>query len=166
MLLTHKKTQPATVVLNDLIMINNERIACYRQAMTQTSNIDSDLRALFEDIIRQADGFKSELKEQLQQFSINPRDKVTISGMIHMAWQDLKATLKGNTRNATISFCLYNEEVALQAYGAALNLSDDTLGDIQVILERQHALLNDTYNLVKKNRQLLHYPGMRLMYFN
>ena len=147
-------------------MINNERIACYRQAMAQTSNIDSDLKAMFEDIILEAEGFKTELIWQLQQFNIDPRNKVTIPGMIHMAWQDLKATFKGNTRNAIISFCLYNEEVALQAYDAALNFSDDTIGDIQVILERQHALLNDTYNLVKKNRQLLHYPTVRLMYFS
>lgn len=166
MLLTRRKTQPATVVLNDLIMINNERIACYRQAIAQTGNTDSDLKVLFENIILEAEKFKTELIGQLQRFSTNPRDKVTISGMIHMAWQDLKATIKGNSRNAIISFCLYHEEVALQAYGAALNLSSDAIGAIQVILERQHALLSDSYNLVKKNMQLLHYPAVRLMYFN
>lgn len=165
MLLTHRKNNPITVALNDLVLINNERITCYRQAILQTSNMDNDLKMLFENIIAEAGNFKAELIDKLKQLHANPRNNITISGLIHLAWQDLKVTLKGNSRDATISFCLYNEEVALKAYEAALNQLGNSIADITMI-ERQHALLCETYNLVKEKRQLLHYPSARLMYFN
>jgi len=166
MLLTRKKTQPDTVVLNDLIMINNERIACYKQAMAQTNNVHNDLKALFEEIILEAEGFKNELIAKLEEFNIDPKNTITLSGMIHMAWQELKATFIGTSHNATISFCIYNEEIALQSYGAALNLSNGAATGIRSMIERQHEMLNETYQLIKKSRQLLYYPSVRMMYFN
>ena len=122
MLLTHKRTQSVAVLLNDLVKINNDRIACYKQAITQLQDTDADLKALFETIIQEAIGLKEELSNKLRGFGADAANNATISGMVHMAWLDLKAALtglRGTSRNSTLSFCLYNEEMAQQAYNAA-----------------------------------------------
>ena len=166
MLLTYKKAEKTNIVLNDLIKINNDRIECYQQAMDQGANLDMDMKILFKSIIAEGLQFKQELINKIKELEGNPKDAVTISGMIHRAWVDLKVTFTGNTRNAIINFCEYNEQVAQHAYKAALDMVPAMRDDIYQIVEKQQIALQQTYASVKKCHEAHNYLTSRLVYFN
>ena len=166
MLLTYKKIEKATVVLNDLIKINNDRMVCYQQAIDQGTNLDIDLKSLFKEIIAEGLTFKQELINTIKQLEGNPKDSVTISGMIHRAWIDLRVTFTGNTRNAMINFCEYNEQVAQHAYQAALNNLVKMRPDIYQMVENQQKALLRSYAAIKKCHEARNYLNPRLAYFN
>ncbi len=166
MLLTYRKAEKATVVLNDLIKINNDRIICYQQAMDQSVNMDSDLKRLFKSIIAEGQEFKQELIDKIKQLDGSPKDGLTLSGMVHRAWLDLKVTFTGNTRNAMLSFCEYNEEMAQHAYKAALNVSAEMNKEVYELIENQIAALKRTYESICKCHETHHFFTPGLMYFN
>jgi len=166
MLLTYRKAEKATVVLNDLIKINNDRVICYQQAIDQSTNLDSDLKRLFKEIIAEGQKFKQELVDKIKQLEGNPKDGLTLSGMIHRAWVDLKVTFTGNTRNAMISFCEYNEEIARHAYKAALNVSAEMNKEVHELIETQIKALSRTNEAISKCHEARHFMDPGLIYFN
>jgi uncharacterized protein (TIGR02284 family) len=167
MILTYKKTERATIVLlNDLIKINNDRIGCYQQAIDQATNLDIDLKNLFKEIIAEGVAFKQELINTIKQLEGNPKDAITISGLIHRAWVDLKVTFTGNTRNAIINFCEYNEQVAQHTYKAALDMLSDKNQEVYSIVEKQQQGLMRSYASIRKCHEARNYLNPRLVYFN
>ena len=166
MLHTYKKAEKASVVLNDLIKINNERIVCYQQAINQAVNLDIDFNHLFQEIIVEGQEFNQQLINKINEFDGNPKDNVSISGLIHRAWLDLKVTFTGNTRNAIMNFCEYNEEVAQHAYEAALNVSAEMNNDIYTLIEQQQDTLKRTFASLKKCHEVRSYSSPMLAYFN
>ena len=166
MLLTYRKAEKATVVLNDLIKINNDRILCYQQAMDQSTNLDNDLKRLFKEIISEGQKFKQELKDKIKELDGNPKDGLTLSGMVHRAWLDLKVTFTGSTRNAMISFCEYNEEITQHTYKAALNVSAEMNKEVYALIENQISALTHTYECINKCHEAHHFMDPGLIYFN
>ncbi|MFI5195601.1 MAG: PA2169 family four-helix-bundle protein [Chitinophagales bacterium] len=166
MLHTYKKVEKASVVLNDLIKINNERIVCYQQAIDHAINLDIDFNHLFQEIIAECQRFNQQLINKINALDGNPKDNVSISGLIHRAWLDLKVTFTGNTRNAIINFCEYNEEVAQHAYKAALNVSAEMNNDIYTLIEQQQDTLKRTFASLKKCHEARPYSSPMLAYFN
>ncbi len=167
MLLTNKRSEKATVILNDLIKINNDRIGCYQQAMNKATSLDIDLERLFKNIISESIQLKEALIEKVKQLEGNPTDSASLSGMIHRAWVDLKVTFTGNTRNAVINFCEYNEEVAQQAYKVALDmLTSINDKEIYMIVQEQQAALLNSYSSIRKCHEAHNYLNTRLVYFN
>ena len=167
MLLKTRKAEKATTVLNDLIKINNERIVCYQQAIDQATNLDYDLKSIFKDIIEEGVHFKQELIDHIKLHAGNPKDTLTLSGMIHRAWVDLKVTFTDNTRQSIINFCEYNEQIAQHAYKAALNmLATKKNTDVYEMVEKQQSALMHSYILIKKCHEARPYINSRLVYFN
>ncbi len=166
--MTHSiiKAEKATIILNDLIKINNERVICYQLAAERAVNLDADLKHLFKRIIAESMEFKQQLIDKINEHDGNPRSGVGISGMIYRAWHDLKVIFTGNTRHSIINFCKYNEEVALHAYRAALNLSDEMSNDIYMLIERQQELLLQSFASVKQCHEVRPYSVHSLAYFN
>ena len=167
MLLKLRKAEKSTTMLNDLIKINNDRITCYQHALDQGANLDIDLKKLFKEIISEGSEFKQQLIDKVKQLDGNPKDSVTISGMVHRAWVDLKVTFTGNTRNSVINFCEYNEQIAQHAYKAALNmLATKKNTDVYEMVEKQQSALMHSYILIKKCHEARPYINSRLVYFN
>jgi len=166
MLLTYRKAEKATVVLNDLIKINNDRIICYQHVVDQSANLDNDLKRLFKNIISEGQKFKQELVDKIKELDGNPKDSLSLSGMVHRAWVELKVTFTGNTRNAMISFCEYNEEIGQHAYRAALTVSAEMNKEVYELIERQLSALQVTYASISKCREAQHFLDPGLVYFN
>ena len=166
MLYTYKKAEKTSVVLNDLIKINNERIICYQQVMDHAANLDSDLKRLFKDIITESYELKDQLISKIKEYNGDTNDSIGISGLIHKAWLDLRVTFTGNTRNAIMNFCEYNEEVAQHAYKAALNVSAEMNNNIYELIEQQQIALKRTYSSIKKYHEARSYSSPMLAYFN
>ena len=166
MVLTYRKTEQANVVLNDLIKINNDRIECYQQAISKTTHLDLDLSQLFSSIIAEGHAFKQQLIDKIVALNGNPKDAITLSGVIHRAWLDLKVTFTGNTRNAILTFCEYNEDVAQHAYSVALDFSQKKNAEVYALIEQQQRALKSSREAIKKCREARNYLAANLVYFN
>src|ERR1044072_7016416 len=92
-------------ILNDLVKINNDRIAGYERAINEAKDLDVDLKALFEGMIRESQQYKSELVSQIQAIGGEVATDTTLSGKIYRAWMDVKATFTGSSRKAILENC-------------------------------------------------------------
>lgn len=160
-MLTSYQKMEHHLVLNDLIKINNDRISCYEQALN--ANVDADLRKAFGEIIAEAQTFNKILASKLGHLAA-AKNTITLSGLIHRAWMELKITLMGCTRNAIINFCLYNEEIAMQSYAAALNVSEKLDSHVTDMIETQHLALKKNHTRIKSYHQARRYNDAHVSY--
>ncbi len=109
----NKKT---TEVLNDLIKINNDRIAGYEKAIAELPASDVDLKALFSGFIEQSQLLKDELQQHITDWDKRAEEETTASGKIYRAWMDVKQAFASNDRQAVLDSCEYGEDAAQKAY--------------------------------------------------
>ena len=108
-------------VLEDLIKINNDRIAGYEKALKDLKPEDSDLRLLFLKAIDQSRTIRTTLGTELQTLGDAIPTSTSGSGSIHRAWLELKATFTGHSRHAILASCEYGEDAIQKAYESALS---------------------------------------------
>ncbi len=115
-------------VLNDLVLINNDRIAGYERAMTElklkNEDADADLQGLFRRLIDESRDFKSSLGEEIITLGGDVSDDTTMSGKVYREWMDVKALFSGQDRQAILSSCEKGEQAAQKAYSEALGYAD------------------------------------------
>jgi len=139
-------------VLNDLIRINNDRIAGYKRAADEADDADVDLKAIFHRMADESRQYISELTREVVKLGGEPATGTTASGKIYRAWMDVKATFTGSDRLAVLSSCEFGEDAAQKAYQEALT-SDDTLSiDIRQLISNQKASLRVSHDTIKKLR--------------
>ena len=163
-MLSIRKKIDESSLLNDLIKINDGRIISYEQALNNSGNLDSDIIQLLNRIIENSKINIVELTDKL--IKLNGKSTVSISGILFRAWMDLKAGLAGNSRSSVINFCLYNEEMALHTYNAAMNLSGTIDEEIKAIISHQQGALRQIYELIKGYKETRYSSNSRLVYFN
>lgn len=140
-------------VLNDLIMINNDRIAGYERAINESKDLDVDLKATFEGMIRESQEYKQELMEQFQQSGgVNADQSTTNSGKIYRAWMDVKATFTGSDRKAILASCEFGEDAWRRAYEAALSSEGELDADTRNLITEQYNSEKKSHDLIKKYR--------------
>jgi len=144
-----KSTMQNTEALNDLIEINNDRVAGYNKAAVQTS--DEDLRSLFAKFAAQSGQFAGELRQRVMAEGDEPEEGTTIRGKIYRAWMGVKATFSGKDRKSVLESCEFGEDAAQRAYESALE-EDDLSNDVRQLLEQQKATLREAHDKVKKLR--------------
>jgi len=140
-------------ILNDLVMINNDRIAGYEKAKSELSALDIDLKAVFEQMIGQSKGYKEELGQKILGNGGIVENDTTSAGKIYRAWMDIKATLTDTDRHSILATCEFGEDAAGRAYESAL--SSDGLHDAatrQLVAEEQ-ASLKKSHDLIKQQRE-------------
>jgi uncharacterized protein (TIGR02284 family) len=139
-------------VLNDLIRINNDRIAGYKRAADEADDSDVDLKAIFHRMADESRQYIAELTREVVKLGGEPATGTTASGKIYRAWMDVKATFTGSDRLAVLSSCEFGEDAAQKAYQEALT-SDDTLSiDIRQLISNQKASLRVSHDTIKKLR--------------
>lgn len=107
-------TTESITALNELIEINNDRIAGYKTAIEETK--DSDLRSTFLELLRTSEENLAELLKAVYNLGGTPEEGTRTSGKIYRMWMDAKAALTGGSRHQILSSCEYGEDVALEAY--------------------------------------------------
>ncbi|MBL4675195.1 MAG: PA2169 family four-helix-bundle protein [Mucilaginibacter sp.] len=105
--------------LNDLIKINNDRIAGYQKALDGTEDIG--LKTVFEGYIDQSKGYVNEINDYIHQLGGSPTDGTTLSGKFYHAWMDVKSAFGKKDNHAVLADCEYGEDVAKSAYRKALD---------------------------------------------
>lgn len=136
-------------VLNDLILINNDRTEGYTKAAKQAE--DNDLKSLFNEMAAQSVKYAGELKQHLNSNEDDPENDTTFKGKIYRTWMDVKATFGGDDRKGILSSCEYGEDAAQNAYKTALG-EDEISPEIRDLIEEQKRLLKDAHDKVKRLR--------------
>jgi len=106
--------------LNDLILINNDRIAGYERAMEELAPEDSDLKPLFENMIDESRQARIALGKEVQVLGGTMAEGTMATGKVYRAWMDIKAIFTGHVRHAVIANCEAGEDAAQKAYTGAL----------------------------------------------
>lgn len=143
---SNKKT---VSILNDLIIINHDRIEGYERAAKETE--DSQLKALFTQLADESRQFKNELVREVVNQGGSPAEGTTTSGKVYRAWMDIKAALTSKDPKAILSSCEYGEDAALETYDEALK-SQELLMECRGMIIRQRNNVEQSHNKIKQMR--------------
>lgn len=150
-----KSTRENTIeVFNDLIRVNNDRIAGYEKAAKETKDEDADLRGLFNSMAEESRDLAAALTNYVQVTGENTTKGTSVSGKIYRVWMDIKATFTGNDRKAILASCEAGEDAAQRAYEKALEEELSEEGR-QIIIEQKNKLRR-SHDKVKKLRDVQH----------
>jgi uncharacterized protein (TIGR02284 family) len=139
-------------VLDDLVKINNDRIAGYERAIKESEDLDVDLKATFEGMIKESQQYKNDLIANMGALGGEPSQDTTLSGKIYRAWMDVKATFTGNSRKAILENCEFGEDAWRRAYEAALASDAEMSAEIRRLITEQYNSEKHAHDLIKKYR--------------
>ena len=139
-------------VLNDLVEINNDRIAGYEKASGETKNIDVDLQALFKKMADDSRKYKSELVNEVSRLGGQPSKGTTTSGKVYRVWMDVKATFSGKDRQSILESCEFGEDAAQKAYNLALESDAEINVATRQLITSQKSSLKASHDTIKKYR--------------
>ena len=145
------ETKESTGVLNDLILINNDRIEGYQKAKEELKEGNEDLKALFTAMIGESHTLKMALATEVSVMGEDIEEGTTNSGKIYRVWMDVKAAFSGHDRKAVLENCEFGEDAAQKAYQMALG-EDDLPGHIRTMLSDQKATLRVSHDKIKALR--------------
>ncbi|RZL44980.1 MAG: PA2169 family four-helix-bundle protein [Pedobacter sp.] len=138
-------------ILNDLIQINNDRVAGYEKAIEELKSEDADLKTLFVKMIGESHTYKMALATEVQALGEEIEEGTTNSGKIYRAWMDVKAVFTGHDRKTVLSNCEFGEDAAQKAYKMALQ--DEGLSEnLRTLITDQKASLRTSHDEIKALR--------------
>ncbi|MEP7376322.1 MAG: PA2169 family four-helix-bundle protein [Chitinophagaceae bacterium] len=146
---TNEKTAE---VLNDLVRINNDRIAGYDRAAKETDANDVDLQAIFRQMSAESRSYVNDLSKYVATSGKKVETDTTVAGKIYRAWMDVKATFSGKDRKAILSSCEYGEDAAQKAYDTALSSDAELSTEIRQLIMDQKTSLKRSHDRIKKMR--------------
>ena len=144
-------TKETIEVLNDLVAINNDRIAGYEKALAETKETDSDLKTLFALMIDESRKLRLNLADEVQALGGEYDRGTTASGKLYRAWMDVKAVFTGHDRHTVLANCEQGEDAAQNAYKDALN-EKNVPAYIRTLLTEQKQTLKASHDKVKSLR--------------
>lgn len=146
------KTATATAeVLNDLILINNDRIEGYERGRQELKDGDADLKSLFLNMISESQKYKMALATEVSALGEDIETGTTNSGKIYRVWMDVKAMFTGNNRQTVLNNCEFGEDAAQNAYKMALE-EEDLPANIRELISDQKASLRTSHDEIKRLR--------------
>ena len=144
-------------ILNDLVLINNDRIAGYEKAIEELkksediSREDLDLTVLFEKMIDDSRDMRNALGKEVQVLGGDMAEGTMTSGKVYRVWMDVKAIFSGKDRHAILSNCETGEDAAQKAYRKALE-DEDLPHFLRERISSQQQRLKDAHDEIKALR--------------
>lgn len=138
-------------ILNDLIQINNDRVAGYEKAIEELKSEDADLKTLFVKMIGESHKHKMALATEVQALGVEAESGTTNSGKIYRAWMDVKAVFSGHDRKTVLNNCEFGEDAAQKAYKMALE-EEGLSADLRSLVTEQKADLRVSHDEIKALR--------------
>lgn len=142
-------TEQTAEVLNDLVQINNDRIAGYEHAIVHLEVGYSNLRELFVIMINDSKAYEIELSKSISQLKTEVVDGTSGAGKIYRTWMDIKAIFIGGEARSILSACETIEESVQKAYDDAL-AEKDLPENIFLMLSKQKTGLMESYGQIKQ----------------
>jgi uncharacterized protein (TIGR02284 family) len=146
-----EKSKEVVEVLNDLVMINNDRITGYERAIKELKQENDDLKSLFDQMIIESQKIKSDLAHEIQVLHGDVEKGSTEMGKIYRAWMDVKAVFTGENRHTVLSNCEAGEDAAQKAYKKALE-TDRLPAFLRELLTNQQSTLRDSHDEIRDLR--------------
>lgn len=139
-------------VLNDLILINNDRVDGYAKAIAEVRGKDQILDDLFEQMAMQSRHFKAALTEEVSVLGGEPvTDGTTNSGKVYRVWMDIKAAFSSDDATSSLEQCEYGEDAAQKAYHEALD-TENLPAFLRELISTQQIALKESHDLIKEKR--------------
>lgn len=107
-------------ILNDLIEINNDRVAGFEKAIADINEENVDLKALFQEFTAQSRKFSQELTAIVTTHAAEAETGTSVAGNLHRAWIDVKALFGGRDRRSILEEAERGEDAIKKAYHDAL----------------------------------------------
>jgi len=130
-----EKNEKLAKQLNDLVEINNDRIAGYEKAAAEAK--DTDLQSQFREMASHSRNYKKDLATHVQNFGGQPTEGTRTSGKFFRAWMDIKAAITGNKRSEILKSCITGEDAAVEAYDDVLKAEVTLPDDIRKVIDSQ-----------------------------
>jgi uncharacterized protein (TIGR02284 family) len=153
-----KISEKALDVVNDLIKINNDRIAGFEKAGHDLEDEDNALISIFNKLVGESRQYAAELTGIAAPFG-DPAEGTSTSGDLHRAWIDVKATFTGSDLLAILNECERGEDVAKSAYRDALDPDNELGPELIQILQRQQQGITEGHDLIKSLRDQVNTSG-------
>jgi uncharacterized protein (TIGR02284 family) len=149
----HKKTAE---ILNDLVLINNDRMEGYAKAIEETKPEDSDLKLVFEQMKIESFQNRRELISLVDMLGEEKAEGTRLDGKIYRAWMDIKATFSGNSRKSILENCEFGEDAAQKAYRSALSSIEDLTPNALSVISQQQVALKGSHDKIKQLRDSIY----------
>ncbi|WP_107827046.1 PA2169 family four-helix-bundle protein [Mucilaginibacter yixingensis] len=145
------ETTSKTSVLNDLIQINNDRVAGFEKAIADIKDENIDLKELFQSYSAQSRKNSQELSALVGAEGGDVETGTSMSGGLHRAWIDVKSLFGGNDRQSILSEAERGEDAIKKAYRDALT-DEDLTGNAHEVVSRQAQAINAAHDQIKALR--------------
>jgi uncharacterized protein (TIGR02284 family) len=146
-----EKSREVVEVLNDLVMIHNDRIAGYQRAIKELKPEDGDLKQLFDRMIIESQQIKSDLANEIQVLHGEVEKGSSEMGKIYRAWMEVKAVFTGGSRHTILANCEGGEDSIQKAYRKALE-TDRLPVFLRELLNGQQITLRSSHDDIRNLR--------------
>ena len=142
-------------VLNDLVQINNDRIAGYEKAIKESKAADAGYHSMFRRMIDESSKYKTELIAAINRLGGEPNIRsATNSGKVYRIWMDIKSGFTGKSETSVLEFCEFGEDAAQKSYEEALKSDVDMSASVRELIVNQKEQLRNSHDIIKRQRDL------------
>ena len=142
-------------VLNDLVQINNDRIAGYEKAIKDSKGENGSYHSMFRRMIDESSQYKRELIGAINTLGGEADIRsTTASGKVYRVWMDVKSTFAGRSDLSVLELCEFGEDAAQKAYDEALKSDVEMPAKIREIIVNQKGQLRNAHDTIKSQRDL------------
>jgi uncharacterized protein (TIGR02284 family) len=145
-------SEKALDVINDLIKINNDRVAGFEKAANNLEGDDNGLIAVFNKLAGESQQYVAKLTDIVQLYGGEAAEGTSTSGDLHRAWIDIKATFTGSDLLAILNECERGEDAAKAAYRDALDPENELRPELFEVLQLQQQGIAEGHDLIKSLR--------------
>jgi uncharacterized protein (TIGR02284 family) len=148
-----ENTAKTIEILNDLILINNDRIEGFEKAIKEIEESDEnrDLLPVFLRCIDDSRQFKMELAGEVQVLGKDAEQGTSTGGKLHRAWISVKETFTGHDRHNLLEECEFGEDAIKKSYQDAME-EEDLPSYIREMLSDQESIIMDAHDEIKDLR--------------
>ncbi len=145
-------TENGTGIINDLIEINNDRVAGFEKVIADIEDENIDLKELFQTYANQSQKNAQELAA-----IVGDVDEVetgnSVSGTLHRAWIDVKSLFGGSDRASILSEAERGEDAIKKAYKDALTDGELPASAFETVSAQAHQI-NSAHDKIKALRDI------------
>jgi hypothetical protein len=129
-------------VARDLARIHDERIENYKEVLRNSKDLETDVRSIFERMIRQSITFEKQLPQEGDAHNEN-------RGRVYSAWTGIKVKHDGRDKKSILAGCADDELGLLNVYALALSFTRPGT-DIYAVLASHEKGIKELYTHIKE----------------
>ncbi|MGZ3871460.1 MAG: PA2169 family four-helix-bundle protein [Mucilaginibacter sp.] len=145
-------TEKAIEVLNDLIEINNDRVAGFTHAAKELDEDDIDLKAIFLELRDKSRRNVHELGSAIHKNGGEVEMGMSGSGALHRMWLEVKSSFTGHDRKTVLEECERGEDAIKKVYERALASDSGLPPEFAEIVSRQQQGIMAAHDRIKALR--------------